>query len=63
MNFYDGSILLGASPLDASGRAALTVALPAGTHTLTAAYTGTPSLATSQATLLQQVVPPRRRAL
>jgi len=63
VNFYDGSILLGASPLDASGRAALTVALPAGTHALTAAYTGTPSLATSQATLQQQVVPPRRRAL
>jgi len=62
VEFYDGSVLLGTVPLDASGRAVLAVPFVSGTHTITAAYTGTTSFATSQASVVQQVIPSRRHA-
>ena len=63
VNFYDGSQLLGVVPLDASGRAALTIPFAAGTHAITAAYTGTIANATSHATLQQQAIARRRRSM
>jgi hypothetical protein len=62
VDFFDGTFRVGTAPLDASGRASLTLPLGPGTHTITAAYTGTPSLATSQATVEQRVLG-RRRAV
>jgi hypothetical protein len=62
VDFFDGTFRIGSAPLDASGRAALTVPFGPGSHTITAAYTGTASLATSQATVVQRVVG-RRRAI
>ena len=41
VEFYDGSVLLGTVPIDASGRAALTVPFGAGAHTITAAFATT----------------------
>ena len=60
VDFYDGTFRVGTAPLDASGRAALTLPLGPGTHTITAAYTGTPSKATSQTSVEQRVVGRRR---
>lgn len=62
VEFYDGNVLLATVPLDASGRAAIAVPLSAGTHSIVAAYTGTPGFATSQSAVVQQVIPPRRHA-
>jgi hypothetical protein len=61
--FYDGAQLLGVVPLDASGRAALAIPFGAGTHAITAAYTGTIANATSHAIVQLQVVAPRRRSV
>ena len=53
--FYDGSVLLGTSTLDASGHATLGVKLSDGTHNITAAYTGSPQFAVSRGTLQLKV--------
>ena len=58
-----GPTFLGAAALSSDGRASLTIPLLAGPHTITAAYSGSPSFAVSQATLEQSVVTPRRRVI
>jgi autotransporter-associated beta strand protein len=63
VGFYDGGVLLGTSALDGSGRATLAAALPAGLHVVTAAYSGTQTIATSQGTLKLTVEQPRLRAV
>lgn len=62
VEFYDGAAFLGTVALSSGGRASLTIPLLAGPHSITAAYSGSPSFAVSQATLAQSVFPPRRRA-
>ncbi|HEX4681980.1 MAG TPA: Ig-like domain-containing protein [Gemmatimonadaceae bacterium] len=62
VDFFDGTFRVGTAPLDASGRASLTLPLGPGTHTITAAYTGTPSQATSQASIEQRVIGRRHAA-
>jgi hypothetical protein len=58
VSFYDGSILLGSSVLNASGRAALTASFAAGSHLVTAAYPGAEGLASSQANVRQAACDP-----
>ena len=45
--FQDGNVALQTMTLNASGQASYTTTLAAGTHTLTASYTGDPNYATS----------------
>jgi len=61
VNFYDGGILIGSTPLDGTGRASFTGALPAGSHYITAGYSSAAAFAASQATLRQDVVRSRTR--
>jgi uncharacterized protein (TIGR03382 family) len=57
LTFYDGSSILSTTTLDSSGNATFTTStLAVGTHTITAAYTGTSAIATSTSLPLQQVV-------
>ena len=57
VNFFDGTRLLGTSPLTATGTATLTVSnLTAGAHSLTAAYSGDTANAPSTSTALAQIV-------
>jgi hypothetical protein len=56
VNFYDGTLLLGSLPLNASGQAALTVPFATGSHLITAAYLGSPLFAVSQGTVQQAVL-------
>jgi hypothetical protein len=58
VSFYDGGLLLGTFPLSASGRATLTALFAAGSHLVTAAYLGSDTLATSQATVRQATCDP-----
>ena len=59
VTFLNGKVRLGASALDASGRATLTVAsLSVGTHTITAAYGGDGNFAPSTSTVASVVVNP-----
>jgi hypothetical protein len=58
VSFYDGGILLGSSALNASGRAAWTASLAAGSHLVTAAYLGSDTVATSQGTVRQAACEP-----
>jgi hypothetical protein len=54
VTFSEGSsVLAGAVPLDASGRASFSIAtLPVGSHTITAAYSGTGFFASSDSTAI-----------
>jgi len=61
VNFYDGGILIGSTPLDGTGRASFTGVLPAGSHYITAGYSSAATFAASQATLRQDVVRSRTR--
>ena len=58
VRFYDGGLLLGSSALSASGRAALATSFAAGSHLVTAAYLGSDSVATSQASVRQAACDP-----
>jgi hypothetical protein len=63
VTFEDASTVLGTAPLDSNGKATLTTAgLAAGTHTITAVYSGGPAVLPSISTPLVQTVtsaPPR----
>jgi hypothetical protein len=48
VNFYDGGIFLGSSPVSLSGQAILTASFEPGPHLFTAAYLGSETLAASQ---------------
>ena len=63
VTFYDGGVLLGTSSLDGSGHAMLATRLPVGAHVITAAYSGTQTIATSQGTLALTIRQPRLRAV
>ena len=63
VGFYHGSVFLGSTPLDASGQASISVDLPNGKHTITAAYSGSSAFASSRGTLQQLVFPQRTRAV
>jgi hypothetical protein len=57
VTFYDGTTPLGSSPLDGSGQASLTTSsLSAGSHQITAAYSGDASYAASASAPLTQTV-------
>jgi hypothetical protein len=57
VTFEDSSTVLGTAPLDSSGRATFTTAgLAAGTHTITAVYSGGPGVLPSISTPLVQTV-------
>jgi hypothetical protein len=57
VTFEDSSTVLGTAPLDSSGRATFTTAgLAAGTHTITAVYSGGPAVLPSISTPLVQTV-------
>ncbi len=61
VSFYDGTALLGTAAVDASGQAALTTPLAAGTHNLTATYTGSGAFGGSTSTssvLVQTMIVP-----
>ena len=59
VTFYDGTTVLGTSPLNSSGRAPLaTTALPDGTSTVTAKYNGTTNYATSTNAGVNETVTP-----
>src|SRR6185436_8786884 len=62
VSFYDGSVFLGSTTINGSGRATLAAKLLDGTHTITAAYTGSTTFATSLGTLKQTIGPTRSRA-
>ena len=49
VTFFDGSTSLGAFSLDSSGAALVTASLNAGTHTITASYSGAPGFNVSSA--------------
>ena len=58
VTFSDGAAALGSAPVDATGAATLaTSALHAGTHQITASYSGDTNLLASSATTVQQVNP------
>ena len=57
-----GAVPLGSASLSASGKATLTITLPAGGHAITAAYPGSEVFASSRGTLRQNVGPVRTRA-
>src|SRR5207247_6522953 len=59
VSFYDGAVPLGSASLSASGKATLTITLPAGGHAITAAYPGSEVFASSRGTLRQNVGPVR----
>ena len=57
VSFIDGSTLLGTAPLDASGKATLSVStLSSGRHMISAVYGGTSLFAASRSSALSQVV-------
>ena len=57
VTFYDGATALGASVLSASFQASLSLSnLTAGTHSITAQYTGDPTHAASASTILSQAI-------
>ncbi len=59
VTFFDGNTALGTVPLDASYEAALdTAGLSAGSHTITAVYSGDETFGSSSAALTQVVVTP-----
>ena len=56
VSFYDGAKLLGTSPVDASGKAKLSLgALPIGTHVVTANYSGSSNFATGSSNVTIQI--------
>jgi hypothetical protein len=62
VSFYDGGVLLGTSTIGPSGKATLAASFPPGVHTVTAAYSGFGTFASSAGTLRQNVLPLRSRA-
>jgi streptogramin lyase len=56
VTFRDGGRALGSSPVDAAGQATLSVALGAGSHSLTASFVGTSAFAASTSAALTEVV-------
>lgn len=56
VRFADGSATLGTVTLDANGHASLTTTLPAGTHSLVAAYAGTANIAPSTSPTVSETV-------
>jgi hypothetical protein len=56
ISWFEGATLLGSTPIDASGVSQIALALPAGTHALTAAYSGDALHVTGSGGLVQQVV-------
>jgi hypothetical protein len=58
VNFYNGTMLLGAVALDPTGTAVFNIStLPAGSYTITATYVASTNFATSSATVAQTVSP------
>ncbi len=52
VTFSAGTLALGSAPLDASGHASIVIAAPAGTTTLSAAYSGSATFASGSSTAL-----------
>lgn len=52
VTFYAGGQAIGSAPLDASGHASIVIAAPAGTTTLSAAYSGSATFASGSSTAL-----------
>jgi hypothetical protein len=56
VSFEEGATVLGTAILDGTGHAALTLSLPAGTHSIIARYLGEGSFEPSESVVLVQAV-------